>query len=374
MSNDKGRTIEQLKDKVHSGLDVLSDEDLATLFEDAERIVQEPTPATTEPTPTPSVAPASAEPAPPAGEPPKGQANLVDLLPEKFKDKDDAASLQKMLKALQEQEALLTQKSQEVSQLQNVVQELSRKPREEYRTPQAATPQPAAPATKQTPTEPEIDDLGFLDAPVVNSRAIAREVATQVAEEVARRVAVEQLRDYDTFTLRRSTFEKFRSEHSDFEQIRPEFSEACKLHPEWDNDVNGLPKLYDLAKTLAKARATQQPPVAQPTVQPAPQSTPGFDIEKLKAEIRAEVEATAVEKAKQAILEEIKRRRAASGIVSTSPSTTPADRVAPANRTVPLTPAEKTIQDMIDSGPQGLSKVLSPYETSLSLLRASNQA
>jgi len=372
MANDKGRTIEQLKDKVHSGLDVLSDDDLATLFEDAERVVQEPTPTTTEPQTTPSVAPASAEPAPPAGEPPKGQANLVDLLPEKFKDKDDAASLQKMLKALQEQETLLTQKSQEVSQLQNVVQELSRKPREEFRAPQTTTPQPAVQPTRQEPTEPEIDDLGFLDAPVVNSRAIARAVATQVAEEVARRVAVEQLRDYDTFTLRRSTFEKFRAEHSDFEQIRPEFSEACKLHPEWDNDVNGLPKLYEFAKTLAKARATQQP-TGQPVVT-APQSTPGIDIEKLKAEIRAEVEATAVEKAKQAILEEVKRRRAASGIVSTSPSSTPADRVAPANRTVPLTPAEKTIQDMIDSGPQGLSKVLSPYEASLSLLRASNQA
>jgi hypothetical protein len=305
------------------------------------------------------------EPAPPAGEAPKGQASLVDLLPEKFKDKDDAASLQKMLKALQEQETLLTQKSQEVSQLQNVVQELSRKPREEYHAPvTTTTPAPAATPARVEP-EVEVDDMGFLDAPVTNAVAIATKVATKIAEEVARRVSVEQIRDYDTFALRRQTFERFRIEHPDFDSLKAEFAEACRVHPEWDNDVNGLPKLYDFAKTLSKAKA------AAPAGNPAGQTVqPAIDIAKLKAEIKAEVEAEAMEKAKQAIKEEILRRKAAAGIVSTSPMTTPADRVAPSNRTVPMTPNEKAIQDMIDSGPQGLTKMLSPYEASLSIQRA----
>lgn len=365
MAENKGKTIEELKDKVHLGLDVLSDEELAVLFEDAEGILQE-APTTPQPTPDPSIAPASAEVTPPVTETPKGQADLLNLVPEKFREKDEAASLTKMIKALQEQEATLTQKSQEVSQLQNVVQELSRKPREEYR-PTSQVPQPAAQPTRTPEPEVEMDDLGFLDAPVANTKAIALQVATKVAEEVARRISVEHLKDYDTFALRRTTFDKFRSEHPDFDTIRTEFSEACRMHPEWDNDVTGLPKLYDLAKILVKAKGVT------PAVTPA-QSSPAIDIERLTAEITAKVEAGAVEKAKQAIKEEILRRKAAAGIVSTSPASTSTERVAASSRTVPLTPEEKTFQDMMDSGPKGLSKVLSPYEPSLSVERAARPA
>ena len=356
----KGKSIDELKEKVHSGLDLLSDEDLASLFEDAESIAQE-TPANTQPTSEPSPAPASADPTPPVGETPKGQANLMNLVPDKFKGEDEAASLSKMIKALQEQEAALTQRSQEVSQLQNVVQELSRKPREEYRPAQPAAQPAAQPKTPEP--EVEVDDMGFLDAPVANTKAIATQVAKQVAEEVARRISVEQLKDYDTFALRRTTFEKFRADHSDFDTIRTEFSEACKLHPEWDNDVNGLPKLYELAKTLAKARGVAP---AATSIQPSP----GIDIEKLTAEITAKVEAGAVEKAKQAILEEIKKRRAAAGIISTSPGSTPADRVAIASKTVPLTPEEQAIADMVNSGPNKLDRELGPYGPILNLERA----
>lgn len=367
MAEKTGKTIEELKEKVHSGLDVLSDEDLATLFADAENLVQSTPAATTQPTSDPSPAPASVNVAPPATEAPKGQANLMNLVPDKFKGEDEAASLTKMLKALQEQEAALTQRSQEVSQLQNVVQELSRKPREEYRPQPVAQPQQTAQPKTQEPTMPDVDDLGFLDAPVANTQAIATAIATKVAEEVARRISVEQLRDYDTFALRRTTFERFRAEHSDFDSIKTEFAEACRLHPEWDNDINGLPKLYDLAKTLAKAKGVA------PAVTPA-QPTPAVDVAKLKAEIKAEVEAEATEKAYNRIKEEILRRKAAAGIMSTAPGTSPAERVAPVTRTVPLTPSEKAIQDMIDSGPQGLTRVLSPYEPSLALERASSKA
>lgn len=360
---EKGKTIEELKDKVHSGLDLLSDEDLSLLFQEAENVTQA-SPSATVTEPQPSNAPAPAEPAPPAGETAKGQANLMNLMPDKFKDTDEAASLNKMLKAMQEQEAELTRKSQELSQLQNVVHELSR-PVEPMRVQQQPQRQIQEPQAQQVEL-PEVDDLSFLDSPVNNTKAIAEVVARQIAEETARRVATEHIRDYDTFSMRRSTFERFRAAHPDFDNLRVEFSEACRLHPEWDNDINGLPKLYELAKTLASAlrpgqtqRATQQP---QQSV----------DVEKLKAEIRAEVEASSFEKAKQAIKEEIMKRKAASGIVSTTGSTTPAERIAPNQKTVPLTREEQVFKEMVDSGPKGLD-VLSPWNPSLSVERASSR-
>lgn len=359
------KSIEQLRDKVHSGLELLSDQELALLFADTEQIAQD-APIPTQQTNEPSTAPAPAEPTPPVGEPVKGQANLVDLMPEKFRDKDEAASLQKMLKAMQEQESELTRKSQELSQLQNVVQELSR-PREEYKPQHRPAPQPAAQPVKAPEPEVEVDDLTFLDSPVANAKAIAEATARRVVEEVSRRVSVEQIRDYDTFSLRRTTFEKFRADHADFDTLRAEFAEACRIHPEWDNDIQGLPKLYDFAKTLAKARGVATN-VTVSTIPVTP--APAVDVEKLRAQIIAEVEASSYAKAKQAILDEIKKRQAAAGIVSSTPWTTAADRVTPQPRTTPLTEEEKTIQAMLDSGPAGL-RDLNPYNPSLSIQRAS---
>ena len=365
MANEKDRSIEQLKEKVHSGLELLSDEDLAMLFQDAEQVAQAD-PTEQQRNTEPSNAPAPVEPAPPVGETAKGQANLMNLMPEKFKDKDEAASLQKMLKAMQEQESELTRKSQELSQLQNVVQELSR-PTEIPRYQPAPQPQRQAPeAQPQGVTVPEVDDLSFLDSPVTNSRAIAEAVARQVAEEVARRISTEHIRDYDTFSMRRSTFERFRSEHLDFDNLKAEFSEACRLHPEWDNDINGLPRLYELAKTLATARRSGQPSTI------GGQNMQNIDVEKLKAEIRAEVEASSFDKAKQAIKEEITKRKAASGILSTNSSTTPQDRSAPSTRKIPLTREEQIMQDMIESGPKTID-ILSPWHPSLSVERASSR-
>lgn len=361
MGNEKAKSLEELRDKVHSGLELLSDEELSVLFQEAEQVA---TPANTPTTPEPSVAPASAEPAPPVGEPPSGQADLMNLVPDKFKDKDAAASLAKMTKALQDSEAELTRRSQENSQLQNVVQELSRRPREDYRPVQTpAQPQSQAAPKPAAEPEPEVDDMSFLDSPVVNTKALIKAMAPQIAEEVARRISVEQIRDYDTFALRRTTFESFRSTHSDFDNFRTEFAEACKLHPEWDNDVNGLPKLYDEAKRIAISRAKS---LNINTAAPAP----AIDIEKLKAEIKAEVEASSYEKAKQSILEEIKRRKAAGGMVPSSPSGRPEDRVNAPQRTVPLTDEDKIFQAMVDSGPKNLMKDMTgQYADILNLTR-----
>src|SRR3972149_6915172 len=97
-----GSTLEQIREKVHSGLELISDADLASFFEEAEREAQGQT-QRQEPTQIePSVAPVKVEPTTPVEEASKGQAGLMDLVPDKFKDKDDAAALSKMVRALQE--------------------------------------------------------------------------------------------------------------------------------------------------------------------------------------------------------------------------------------------------------------------------------
>lgn len=367
MGNEKGSNLEQLREKVHAGLELLSNEESAVLFEDAEEITPQPQPTEPQLTqPQPSIAPTPVETTPPVVEATKGQANLLNLVPEKFRAEDEAASLNKMVKAMQEQEAELTRKSQELSQLQNVVQELAKSPRAEYR-PIAPTQPTVQPVKVETPVE-EPDDLGFLDQPVASTKTIVTKIINELVPEIVKQISVEQIKDYDTFATRRSTFEKFRADHSDFDQYKSEFAEACSLHPEWDRAIDGLSKLYDFAKVLAKARGgaavTPTPAVTQPT--------PTIDIEKLKADIRAEVEASAVEKATQNLLAEIKRRRAVAGIVSSSPASTPAERSIIQPRTEPLTPEEKEFQDMVDSGPKVL-RVLDPYGPSLTVERAAKQ-
>lgn len=335
MAEKKKGTLQELTERVHGGLELLSDQDLAVLFEEAGGELQNE-PITEEPK-EPSVAPAPAEPAPPAGEPAKGQADLMNLVPEKFRDKDEAASLNKMVKALQEAEASLTQKSQELSQLQNVVQELSTKPSQPV-----PTYQPMYPKTepKKGEPEPEIDDASFFENAVENSRRIAR--------EEARKATVEGLREYDTFSIRRNTLERFKVDHPDFDNYRNEFVEACRMHPEWDNDLSALPKLYEAARAIAQARAR----VINP--QPQPQSQPVIDVEKLKAEIRAELEASSYDKARQDILNEINRRKAATGIISSTSAVTPQDRINAPGKTREMTAEEKILDEMMKSGPKAL--------------------
>lgn len=349
-----GSKLEQIREKVHSGLDLLSDEDLAAFFEEAEReaLGQIPTEEATQTQTQPSVAPVKVESTPPVEEPSKGQAGLMDLLPDKFKDKDEAAALSKMVKALQELESENTRKSQELSQLSNVVQELSKAPvrREEYAPTARQVPKQAE------PEEDDVDDSIFFDKPTESTK--------RVFQKEFKKAIVDALHEYDTFALRRDTLARFKESHPDFDSLRNEIVEVCRIHPEWDNDLNGLPKIYDAAKALASARN-----IALNVNKPASAITPAVDVEKLKAELKAELESSSFEKAKQAIIEEIKRRKAAAGIISSSRTSTPQERVNPQPTTTPLTEEEKIFKAMMDSGPQTL-RDLGQYGDILTLPKA----
>jgi Holliday junction resolvase RusA-like endonuclease len=261
-------------------------------------------------------------------------------VPEKFRGSDEAATLDKMLKALQDAETALTQSNQERSQLQNIVQDLSKRPREEFR-PQTQTTQTAATVVKKEESEEEIDDATFFDKPV----ELSRKIAAQVAREIAREEATKTVQHYDTFATRRSVLERFKETHPDFDNFRSEVVEVCRMHPEWDNDLNGLPKIYEAAKTLAIAKA-KAVSTSSPQV--------NINVEELKAQIKAEVEAEAFNKAKQAIIDEVKKRKAASGILSSTNTATSSDRASSGSKTTEMSPEDKILDEMLKSGPKSL--------------------
>lgn len=324
--------IQELVDRVHSGLELISDEDLNVLFEETEQVAQSD-PTKIEPTPTPAPNPADAT--PPVVKVGDGQAELLNEIPDKFREKDNATgSIKKMVKANQDLEAELTRKSQELSQLQSIVNEISRKPLSIPNTP-VRTEEP-------TKVEPEevIDDATFFDKPTDNTVKLIKKYAPQIAKEIL----VAGLQHYDTYITRRQVLDRFKSEHSDFDNFRSEVVEVCKEHPEWDNDVASLPKIYSAAKekAIAKARALN------------PQVANTLDIEKLKADIRAELEDSSVEKARLKIIDEIKKRKAAAGILTSGSPVNVSDRLKGQPKATPMTDEEKIFDDMLKSGYKGL--------------------
>jgi hypothetical protein len=264
-------------------------------------------------------------------------------VPEKFRGQDEAATLDKMLKALQDAESALTQSNQERSQLQTIVSDLTRRPREEYR-PQVQTQN--QPETKKEDPEEDLDDSAYFDSPVQNTLKLIDKRLEKRGREIAREESTKTVQHYDTFATRRAVLERFKETHSDFDNFKNEIVEVCRMHPEWDNDLNGLPKIYEAAKTLAIAKA-------QSLTRPTNTSNQTVDVDKLRAEIKAEVEASAVEKARQGILDEIRRRRAASGILSSN-ATNVSDRVNSPGKTAPLSPEDTVLDEMIKSGPKSL--------------------
>lgn len=310
MANENDK-LQELVEKVHSGLDLISDEDLNVLFHDTKPTA----PSKIEEAPP---APASAEPAPPAVEAPKGQANLMDLIPAKFIEKDEAESLKKMTKSYAELEAELTRKSQELSQLQS------------QKRLEVPTPEPQKVEPKKI--EEEVDDSGFFDSPSANAKKIAIAAAKEVFNS--------EIKHYDTFSTRRSALERFRDSHPDFENFRGEVVEVCRIHPEWDQDVGALPKIYEAAKSLAIEKARKLNPAQS------------VNVDELTAKITAEVEASAYERARKAIMDEIQKRKSAAGIITSTPD--PVSKLTPQSKTEPLTHSEEVFKAMMEAGPKNL--------------------
>jgi len=326
--NNKGKTLQQLADKAHSGLGGLaSDADLALLFEDelAKQEVEQPVKTEEQPKET-QPAPPSAEPAQ-TGEVEKGQADLLNLIPDKFKSENATESIAKMAKALSELEAEYTRKSQDLSQLQALVQELSRA----KAAPQSVQQEPT---NFQSEEQLDIDDSAFFEKPIEATSKVARLEARREAAKLIQQA----LAAYEQYSSRKMEIEKFRAAHPDFDNFRGEMLEVLREHPEWEQDITALPRIYEAAKQRAALKLQAV----------SPQITPDT-LEKLKSEWMQE----AIKKVHESILEEARKRRAASGMLGGT-STTVAQRVVEQPKEQPKSYEEQLFEDILASGPKKL--------------------
>ena len=320
MAENKVPTLEELAEKVHSGLELGNDE-IDVLFGDVnDTSIQEPA----QPAPAPAPTPAPRVPTP---EPAKGQADdgLLNRVPEKFRDKDAATSIEKMSKSYGEVESELARTRNDLSELQRFVQQLStQRQQQQYAAPQRQV--------QQAPPEEEVDDAGFYEKPVENT--------TKIAQREAARILAAGLMQYDQYAMKRTMVDSFKASHPDFDQFRTEMGEVLRENPQWEADPNALPRIYDAAKRKAASKLQ--------LVQPQTQNTSNVDIEKLKAEWMQE----AVQKAQEQLLEGLKKRKAAAGALGGSAPTTVQQRVTTPSREKPLSFEEQLIKEMRDSGPK----------------------
>ena len=330
MTEPKKKTIQELMEKVHSGIDLSSEEDLAALFEEVPA-QQVPTPSQGNPGITPNEPPkpnaAPNTPAPAPGE--EGQAGLLNILPEKFRKGDDATSVASLAQSYTDLETEHSKTAERLAQAERRLQEL------DTVTPEVNPLQVAQPG--QVTDEEEIDDATFFEKATESARKIAR-------QEIAR-VLPTAFQQYDTFSLRRTAVAAMKRLHPDFDNFRSEMLEVIKEHPEWDADIRALPKIYDSAKQKAATKFQ--------AVNPSSSVQAPVDVEKLKDDIRKEM-AVDRQTLVASIVDEIKKRKSAAGVIAGSQSTTVEQRVVEQPRTTPKTPEEEMFDEMLASGPNRL--------------------
>jgi hypothetical protein len=275
-----------------------------------------PTPAPTAVAPTASV--------PLTAEPPKGEP-ILDLIPDKFKEKDVQAAVSKMSKSYTQLEADLQKEKDEKANMQKILDSLA--------APRPAGPAPVLPA----PKEDDIQDADFFEKP--------KDMVTKIVE----RVSAQKILQYHADMERARYIDGFRAQHADFDQVRGEVLEVLSARPDLDKDQRNLPIVYEMAKQLKvkkmndlRASLGLNAPIVTPTPTPAPAPEP-VDREKMKEEILAVLKA------------ELQRRRDASGIIGGSAPINPSDRLNPAPITKPITEEDRILQEMMDSGPKKLT-------------------
>ena len=278
--------------------------------------VVEPTPALTAVAPT---APVPVIPESPMGEP------ILNLFPDKFKDKDVQTSVTKMTKSYTDMEAELRKEKDEKANMQKILDSLS--------APRSVTPAPI-----QAPQDDDIEDAQFFEKP--------KEMVAKMVE----RIAAQKILQYHADMERARYIEGFRTQHQDFDQMRGEILEVLAARPDLDKDQRNLPIVFEMARQLKvrkindlKASLGLATPSLQP-VQPASiQAQMPLDREKLKEELM------------EAIRAELQKRKSASGIQGGSAPVNPSDRLSPAPVVKPMTEEERILQEMMDSGPKTLS-------------------
>jgi hypothetical protein len=154
-----------------------------------------------------------------------------------------------------------------------------------------------------------------------------------------------------TEATRRVQFvEAFKVQHPDFVNYQEDMAFILKARPDLDKKAENLPMVYEMAKARHRARLDAMrkelgiptgtlPSTPAPAPSPAPSTA---------------TEAELIEKAKAAILAEINKRRAASGITGGVPPTSPQARANPTVTEVPKTVEDQIFDEMLGSGPKKL--------------------
>ena len=328
-----------------------SEEDLAALFGDGEPVVVEPQPV--EP-PTPVVVepqtPQVPEPQPVTPAPaPQVTPDILETLPERFKDKDVQGALQKAVKSYTDLESDFRRQTEELDKLRGIVSAVANTPGILSPTTQQPVRQPTSvqrPAANAQGIDLEevIPDSDFFEKP---GEAVTKKTR-QEAFKLANEIVAQRILEYHDWNTRQVLIKDFRKDHKDFDSVKNDMIAIAQARPDIDQmpPEQSLPILYDLAKerqrlqveTWKKTLGIPEPAIVQPT--PAPVvAQPTTSVEQMKAEVLAQ------------IAEEIKRRKAASGITGSSPATTePQVRATEKPVEKPKTYAEEVFDRMLTSG------------------------
>lgn len=119
-----------------------------------------------------------------------------------------------------------------------------------------------------------------------------------------------------------------------------------KSRPDLDQKIQSLPIVYEMAKARHNARLDQMRKELGVTApQPVQPTQPRSTL----------TDAELIDKAKTAILDELKKRKAATGITGGIGTTNPADRGQIAVTNKPKTPEDEIFEEMMGSGRSKLS-------------------
>lgn len=324
MANQK--TLEDLaKQVIDSQEGLMSVEDLKTFFDDKPQatnpVNQVPVEPVTAPTPQ-----ASTEPPVIITEPVVSKPTIPDFVPDKFKGGDPATSMERMARSYVELEAELNKEREERTKLDGMLQNLS--------TPTLDTPVTSVGDFDQD----EVEESLFFDKP--------KEATKKVASQVAAAMLMAYHTQLTEASKRIQYVEGFKSQHPDFADYKEDMAAILKSRPDLDKRVDSLPIVYETAKARYRGRLDKMRKelgVTEPIPQVQPTSKSTLTDEQL------------IERAKTAILDELKKRRAASGITGGTAITNPTERGQPVITEKPKTPEDKIFEEMMGSGRSKLS-------------------
>ena len=296
----------------------ISNEDLATLFEDEPAQVTPPTPVA-----TPSVETAT-PPAPaaiPVAPAPAAESTITPPEPPR------AEPISNRDKDLEDK---LTATKEQLSGLTTLVQELVRRTQ--------IKPESTKADNKPNPLD-EITDQDIIERP--------KESVVKAMRAILGEVLPKAFQEYDTATTARQTIGQFASQHADFNELRPIMRQIVSEDPANNDNMAALPRVYEEAKRrkVAALEAMKKElnipaPAATPASAPAP-ATPQLSEEELMTKLE------------QRLAEKIRKRRAASGALTNDQTApvSPTERQNTPTREKPLTEDEKLFDDMLKSGP-----------------------